>query len=70
MPKPTKAPNAAFVASACGDWEAASEVLRGLVEDGANYAVRFRHSFVMPGWRMLLMMRLSATFHFFHLEGR
>jgi hypothetical protein len=43
VPEPTKALNAAFVASARGDWDAAGEVLRGLVEeDDANYAVRSR----------------------------
>jgi hypothetical protein len=53
------------VASARGAWETAGAVLCGLVQEGdANYAVRFNHSFVMPGWHMLLMMRLSVTFLF------
>jgi len=40
VPGPTKAPNAAFVASARGDWVTAGDVLRGLVEeDYANCAV-------------------------------
>jgi hypothetical protein len=40
VPEPSKALNVAFVASARGDWTAAGEILRGLVEDDANYAVR------------------------------
>jgi Flp pilus assembly protein TadD len=40
-PESTKALNAAFLASARGDWDAAGTLLRGLVEqDDANYAVR------------------------------
>ena len=50
MPEPTKALNAAFVASGRGDWDTAGEVLRGLVEeDDANYTVRFHHPFML-GW--------------------
>jgi Tfp pilus assembly protein PilF len=41
VPEASKALNAAFVASARGDWPAAGEILRRLVEeDDANYAVR------------------------------
>ena len=37
----SKTLNAAFMASARGDWDTASRLLRGLVEqDEANYAVR------------------------------
>jgi hypothetical protein len=40
-PETTKTLNAAFLASARGDWDTASTLLRGLVEqDEANYAVR------------------------------
>ena len=50
MPEPTKGLNAAFVASARGDWDAAGEVLRGLVEeDDGNYAVRFYSVVIMLG---------------------
>jgi hypothetical protein len=50
VPEPTKALNAAFVASARGDWDAAGEVWRGLVEeDDANHTVRFHHPFML-GW--------------------
>ena len=50
VPEPTKALNAAFVASARGDWDAAGEVLRGLVEeDDGNYAVRFYSVVIMLG---------------------
>jgi len=52
--EPTKALNAAFVASAHGDWDTAGEVFCGLVEeDDANYAVCSTiQSFVMLGWRV------------------
>ena len=52
VPEPIKALNAAFVASARGDWETAGEVLRGLVEeDDANYAVRsIIRSFILHAW--------------------
>ena len=50
MPEPTKALNAAFVASARGDWDTAGEVLRGLVEEeDGNDTVRFHHPFML-GW--------------------
>ena len=50
MPEPTKGLNAAFVASARGDWDAAGEVLRRLVdEDDGNYAVRFYSFVIMLG---------------------
>lgn len=40
-PETTKALNAAFLASARGEWDTAGTLLRGLVEqDDANYAVR------------------------------
>jgi len=56
VPEPTKALNAAFVASARGDWVTAGDVLRGLVEeDDANYAVRFHHSPSCLAWHMLLI---------------
>jgi uncharacterized protein HemY len=43
VPEPTKALNAAFVASARGDWHRAGELLRALVaQDDVNYAVRPR----------------------------
>jgi len=47
-PEPTKALNAAFLASARGDWDKAGELLRGLlvVQDDVNYAVRQFYSFV------------------------
>ncbi|KAI0289448.1 hypothetical protein BC826DRAFT_1031882, partial [Russula brevipes] len=39
VPEPTKALNAAFVASARGDWDGAGELLRALVaQDDVNYA--------------------------------
>ena len=52
MPGSTKALNAAFVASARGDWVAAAELLRALVEeeDDANYAVRRVIIMPMPCW--------------------
>lgn len=42
MPETTKALNAAFVASARGNWDTADALLRELVaqDDDANYAVR------------------------------
>jgi hypothetical protein len=44
-PETTKALNAAFLASARGDWDTAGTLLRGLVEqDDANYAVRHRQT--------------------------
>ena len=50
VPEPTKGLNAAFVASARGDWDAAGEVLRRLVdEDDGNYAVRFYSFVIMLG---------------------
>ena len=63
MPEPTKALNAAFVASARGDWDAAGEVLRGLVEeDDANYAVR---SIIHPSIRRhVFEAGVSVTFVF------
>ncbi|KAF8482741.1 hypothetical protein DFH94DRAFT_378858 [Russula ochroleuca] len=43
-PETTQALNAAFLASARGDWEAAGTLLRELVgQDDANYAVHHRH---------------------------
>jgi hypothetical protein len=50
---PTKALNAAFMASARGHWDTAGEVLRKLVkEDGANYTLPFHYSFSCLAWRM------------------
>jgi len=70
VPEPTKALNAAFVASAPGDWVMASEVLRGLVEeDDANYVVRFHHSLSYLVWRMLLTEGYLLLL-FFRLLGR
>ena len=48
-PETTKTLNAAFLASARGDWDTASRLLRGLVEqDEANYAVRPLFQFFVP----------------------
>ena len=59
VPEPTKALNAAFVASARGDWDTAGEVLRGLVEeDDANYAVRSVIFLLwLVGWCMFADLR-------------
>jgi len=66
VPGSTKALNAAFVASARGDWVAGAELLRGLVEeeDDANYAVR--RVVIMP---MPMPMPCWADSVFF-LSGR
>ena len=69
VPEPIKAFNAAFVASARGDWDTAGEVLRGLVEeDDANYAVRkrFSRSFVRP---LGLVGAMFFRFFFWLIEG-
>ena len=61
----TKVLNAAFVASAHGDWDKAGEVFCGLVEeDDANYAVRSTiHSFVMRhAWLARVLMGCLSLF--------